>query len=76
MSDELPPPSASQIRRAQEIYEELNEMDQQLKITEMILEFLGSGDFLMIILTVAIGITLVKSVKVIDKKINGSKNEE
>lgn len=70
MDDDLLPPRPDQVRKAQELYEELQEMDNQLKIWEMVIDFLGSGDFLLIILTVAVGITLVKSVKVIDKKIN------
>ena len=69
---DLPPPNTAQIRRAQEIYEELNEMDQQLKIWEMIIDFLSSGDFLLIILTVFTGIALVKGVKVLDRWLNGT----
>ena len=68
----LMPPSPTQIRKAQEIYQELQDMDNQLKIWEMIIDFLASGDFLLIILTVAIGIAIVKSMKVIDRYLNGS----
>lgn len=71
MDIDLRPPNTAQIRKAQEIYQELQDMDNQLKIWEMIIDFLASGDFLLIILTVAIGVAIVKSVKVIDKKING-----
>ena len=68
----LMPPSPARIREAQEIYQELQDMDNQLKIWEMIINFLASGDFLLIILTVAVGVAIVKSVKVIDRYLNGS----
>ena len=71
MNIDVLPPNTAQIRRAQEIYQELQDMDNQLRIWEMIIDFLASGDFLLIILTVAIGVAIVKSIKVIDKKING-----
>jgi len=70
MDDELAPPSAYRIKKMQEGYQELQEMDQQLKITEMILEYFASVDFLLVILTVAISITIVKCVKVVDKYLN------
>ena len=76
MSDELLPPSYKQIEKAQEIYEELIEMDQQLKMTEMILEYFASADFLFVILTVAIGIAIVKSVNVVDKYLNGTNDND
>ena len=72
MSDELPPPSPYRIEQMMDNYRELQEMEQQLKITEMIINYLASSDFLLVILTICIGIAIVKSVKVIDKKINGS----
>lgn len=71
----LMPPSPTQIRKAQEIYQELQDMDNQLKIWEMILEYLASGDFILVILSIFIGIALVKSVNVFDKWLNGSKSK-
>ena len=70
MADELAPPSEYRIKQMQEGYQELQEMDQQLKITEMVLEYFASVDFLLVILTVAVSIAIVKSVKVIDKYLN------
>lgn len=71
----LMPPSPARIREAQEIYQELQDMDNQLKIWEMILEYLASGDFILVILSIFIGIALVKSVNVFDKWLNGSKSK-
>jgi hypothetical protein len=68
--------SPHRARQAQEIYQELQEMDNQLKIWEMIIDFLGSGDFLLIILTMFIGVALVKSVGVVDRYINVTKRKD
>lgn len=70
--DEIPAPNTAQIRKAQEIYQELTEMDQQLKIWEMIFEYLSSVDFLLVIFMIFFGIALVKSVGVVDRYLNGS----
>lgn len=70
--DELPPPNTAQIRKAQEIYQEISDMEQQLKIWEMILEYLASVDFLLVIFMVFFGTALVKSVGVVDRYLNGS----
>ena len=74
--DELPPPSPWQLKKWEKNYEELIEMQNELKIWEMVIDFLSSGDFLMIILTVFVGITLVKSVKVVDRYLNGEKKDD
>ena len=68
--------SPKRAREAQEIYQELQDMETQLRIWEMIIDFLGSGDFIMIILTIFIGIALVKSVGVVDRYVNGTKKED
>lgn len=73
--NDVPPPNTAQIRKAQEIYQELTEMDNQLKIWEMILEYVASSDFLLVILTVSIGIALVKGVGVYDRWLNGKTND-
>ena len=72
MDIELRPPNTAQIRKAQEIYQELQDMDNQLKIWEMILEYLASGDFLLVIVTIFFGIAVIKSIKIIDRYINGT----
>jgi hypothetical protein len=69
------PPSAARIRQAQEIYQELQEMDNQLKIWEMVVEYLASGDFILVILSIFVGVALVKGVNVFDKWLNGSENK-
>ena len=70
--DELPPPNTAQIRKAQEIYQEIQEMDNQLKIWEMAFEYLASVDFLLVIFMIFFGIALVKSVGVVDRWLNGT----
>lgn len=74
--DDLPPPRPSQLRKAQEIYQELQEMDNQLKIWEMILEYLASWDFIFVILTVFVGVALIKSIKVVDRYINETRSDD
>jgi len=76
MSDELPPPSQYRINQMQEGYEELIEMQNELKIWEMVIDFLSSGDFLLIILTIFVGVALVKSVGVVDRYLNETKSRK
>ena len=73
--DELPPPSQYRQRQMQEGYEELVAMQNELKIWEMIIDYLSSGDFLLVILTVFFGIALVKSVGVVDRYLNETKKD-
>ena len=68
--DELAPPNTAQIRKAQEILQELTDMEQQLKIWQMVLEYLASVDFLLVIFMIFFGIALVKSVGVVDRYLN------
>ena len=68
--DELLPPNTAQIRKAQEILQELTDMEQQLKIWQMVLEYLASVDFLLVIFMIFFGIALVKSVGVVDRYLN------
>ena len=51
-------------------------MQNELKIWEMVIDFLGSGDFLLIILTFFVGVALVKSVGVVDRYINKPKDND
>ena len=74
--DELPPPSPYRQRQMQEGYQELQEMQQQLQIWEMIIDFLASGSFLLIIFTFFVGIALVKSVGVVDRYLNKTKKND
>lgn len=73
---DLPPPSPWRQKQWQEGYEELMDMQNQLKIWEMIIDYLSSGDFLLVILTVFFGVALVKSVGVVDRYLNGTKKND
>lgn len=70
---DLPPPSWNRQQQWQEGYEELMQMQNELKIWEMVIDYLSSGDFLLVILTVFFGIALVKSVGVVDRYLNVTK---
>ena len=72
--DEIPL-SQRRIEEAQEIYQEIQEMDNQLKIWEMVLEYLASADFIFVILSVFVGVALVKGVNVFDKWLNNSEDK-
>ena len=74
--DELPPPSPWQLKKWEKNFEELQQMQNELKIWEMVIDFLGSGDFLLIILTFFVGVALVKSVGVVDRYINKPKGND
>ncbi len=49
MLDELLPPTDNQIRRAQEIYQESIEMTEAMHITDSIIVYLQSWEFLFLI---------------------------
>lgn len=59
----IPPHRA---REAQEIYQELQDMDTQLKIWEMIIDYL-STDFVWTIIIVFLGVSLIKSIGVFER---------
>ena len=63
-------------KQAQEIMQELRDMDIQLKIWQMVIDFLGSGDFLAIIFVVFLGIMMVKSVGVFDRWLERRNKED
>lgn len=58
--EDLPPPSERRIAQAQDIYKEIQEMDAQIQVWQMIIEYL-SGPFIWTVVLVLVGIALIRA---------------